>query len=74
MERYLLLERRLPLLQRRAVRTLVVRGIKGNGTLSRKMMLYFGGLEVVWYWEAGKGWAEQRVVQELGDDDGLKTN
>ncbi|KAH6668130.1 hypothetical protein F5X68DRAFT_216776 [Plectosphaerella plurivora] len=74
MERYLLLERRLPVLQRRAVRRLVVRGIQGNGTLSRRMRLYLGGLEVVWFWEPRNGWVEERVWKEIDVEDGIKTN
>lgn len=74
MERYILLERRLPVLQRRALRRLVMRGIQGNGTLSRKMRLYLGGLEVVWFWEPRNGWIEERVFQEVDCEDGMKTN
>lgn len=67
MERYLLLERRLPVLQRRAVRRLVVKGVRGNGTLSKKTKVFWGGLKVIWYWDAGSGWVKERVVEDVRD-------
>ncbi|KAK6213226.1 hypothetical protein QIS74_09228 [Colletotrichum tabaci] len=54
MERYLLTERRMGLAQRRAVREVCVRGVRGFGNLSRRVRGVLGGLEVVWFWE-GKG-------------------
>ncbi|KZL65259.1 hypothetical protein CT0861_10694 [Colletotrichum tofieldiae] len=58
MERYLLTERRMGVAQRRAVREVCVRGIRGFGNLSRRVRGVLGGLEVVWFWEGrdrGKG-------------------
>lgn len=47
MERYVLKEKRLPLPQRRAIHTLYV-----NGTLSKSLEKFFGGLKVI-VWKEG---------------------
>ncbi|KAK1976256.1 hypothetical protein LZ30DRAFT_637178, partial [Colletotrichum cereale] len=51
MERYLLTERRMGAAQRRAVREVCVRGVRGFGNLSRRVRGVLAGLEVVWFWE-----------------------
>ncbi|KAK2027300.1 hypothetical protein LX32DRAFT_620935 [Colletotrichum zoysiae] len=68
MERYLITERRMGAAQRRAVREVCVRGVRGFGNLSRRVRGVLAGLEVVWFWEGrgrGKGKGEAG-----GDGDG----
>ncbi|OLN90039.1 Vacuolar protein sorting-associated protein 41-like protein [Colletotrichum chlorophyti] len=71
MERFLVTERRLGALQRRAVREVCVRGLRGFGNFGRRVRGVLGGLEVVWFWEGGsrgEGWVcevvERRAVRE----------
>ena len=47
MKRYILKEKRLPLLQRRAIRTLLVGSELSCRGLSKTMVKYLGGLEVL---------------------------
>jgi len=49
MERYVVREKRLPLPQRRAIRTLYV-----NGPMSKSLEKFFGGLEVIVWKEGSK--------------------
>ncbi|KAF9871249.1 hypothetical protein CkaCkLH20_11170 [Colletotrichum karsti] len=69
MERFLLTERRWGVLQRRSVREVCVRGIPGYGNLSRRLRVFLGGLEVVWFWDGG-GWICE-VVERWKEEEAL---